>query len=227
MVQFRQKTGFILLSAMVLLTLVSCGSGACSAPWSAEGEVAFLQGELSINGTSASIGDPVPADAELITGSGAMAEIIFGSGNVIRLEENSLLRLDLASDSISEMDLRRGAVSAVLEGLQRLEGEESLRIRSATALAGVRGTSFFMKVEEPDVTYFCLCNGSLDLGTADGDLSPIDAARHDAYRIIRTADGFDVRPAPLLYHDDDSMQSLADRIDVSIDWGYSGGYGNE
>ncbi len=98
-------------------------------------------------------------------------------------------------------------------------GEKSFYVRTATATAGVRGTSFFMKVEDPTTTYVCLCNGvlRLDDGTQVTGLD-LEAAHHASYRVINKDGTPTLEKAPMLYHDDASMQSLASKIGYTIDW---------
>jgi hypothetical protein len=223
-IQISVAAGLVI--AFLILLGAGCAAGGGQPRWSPEGKVLFIDGELQINGAVAGIGDAVPADAVVTTGGFSMAELEFGRGNVIRLEENTRLELALAENAVSEIAIREGSFAAVLGSLNRLQSANSLNIRSSTAIAGVRGTSFYVRLEEPEVTYFCLCNGELDLGPVGQAPAPLSAAHHGAYRLISSGDSIAMRPAPLLYHDDAYMESLAEKAGVDIDWDadYGSGY---
>jgi len=46
----------------------------------------------------------------------------------------------------------------------------------------------------------------------------IEAAHHKELRFTRSGNAVVVSSAPLLYHTDEDMQSLAEKIGVTIDW---------
>jgi hypothetical protein len=53
----------------------------------------------------------------------------------------------------------------------------------------------------------------------------VEAEHHTAYRFSRTGSQIHLSKARLLYHDDATMNSLAKKIGVAIDWGNEG-YGD-
>jgi hypothetical protein len=78
-----------------------------------------------------------------------------------------------------------------------------------------------MKVENPDSTYFCVCNGSIELKEADGKTGDtVVSAHHTARRYIKGKDGkISIEKNPgLLYHDDSGIEKMAKKINVAIDW---------
>lgn len=94
-------------------------------------------------------------------------------------------------------------------------------IKSPTVVASVRGTSFCVKVESPDKTYFCVCNGSIDLNV-DGAASveKVTAAHHAAKRFTKNKEGkidIDANPG-MLYHNDEGLEALSASIGEKIDW---------
>lgn len=179
--------------------------------------IEYLEGEVQIDSDAATVGQIVDAGARIQTGADGIAEIVFGSGNALRVEENTFLTLDL-TDPANGIDLRRGVVAAVFEGLETIGvgPERTLHVNTPTTIAGVRGTVFFIRVESEESTYVCTCHGELSFD--DGDLT-VRAARHSARRFIRTSDGIAVETAAEEYHDSDSLNAVADVVGVTIAWG--------
>lgn len=210
----------ILIIICIGMFVTSCRSSNSQAgTWSGTGTIVFLEGAIEVNGNPAEIGDEVPADADIQTGAAALAEIQFGSANIIRIEPDSKLKLNFVLEGTSELTIERGGLSAVLDGLYHLADDGvSMNVRTQTSLAGIRGTSFYVRVEEPQSTYFCLCNGTLDLGAAGQQLDTVQADHHLAFRFVQGTDGIQVLNAPLLYHSDESMDELAEKIGVEIHW---------
>jgi hypothetical protein len=182
--------------------------------------VVYLEGEVMLDGQQAVLGQKVPPGATLQTGARSYCEIVFGGKNIFRVQEQTLALFDVQAGR-GAIDLRQGALAAVFYKLQRLGGgEEAVRLITPTAVAGVRGTVFFVMVESPTRTYVCTCNGTLRLADVLQDKRlQVSSSIHKAYRFSREGGRTEVRSAPLLYHDSATMDSLARRIRVSIPWG--------
>ena len=86
-------------------------------------------------------------------------------------------------------------------------------------MAGVRGTCFFVKVEDDNSTYVCCCNGSLHLEGVVGEFSKnIAGSHHREVRVTRAGGETEVSSAPLLYHTDEDVEAIAAKIGETIDW---------
>jgi hypothetical protein len=161
------------------------------------------------------------------TGRRAYCEIVFGGRNIFRIQAESVAVVDLGAGRGS-ISLQQGALAAVFYKLQRLGAEEAtIRLDTPTTVAGVRGTVFFIKVESPESTYVCTCNGILRLTDLQETIRRlVRSDNHKAYRFLQADGETKVRSAPLLYHNSASMNTLARRIRVSIPWGgeADGGY---
>jgi hypothetical protein len=116
--------------------------------------------------------------------------------------------------------LQKGAIAMVLRNLAPAsEDELRFSIRTSTAVAGVRGTCFFMEVEDENNTYICACNGSIHLeGDAGQFTRNLASSHHQEVRVTRSASGMSVNTAPLLYHTDGDVEAIAARIGEKIDW---------
>jgi hypothetical protein len=161
----------------------------------------------------------VPFGATVKTDKDSICEITFRQRNVIRLEELTSFVFNPGNLQVGSV-LRQGSLSLVLKNLLKGgTGDKSFYVRTPTATAGVRGTSFYMKVEDPTTTYVCLCNGVLRLD--DGTLVmgiDIESAHHASYRVIDKGGPPSIEKAPMLYHTDESMQAVAGKIGYTIDW---------
>jgi len=206
-----------LVAAACLLLALPSAAFAAAAP--AQGIITYLEGNVTVDTAMASIGDAVPFGATVRTDKGSLCEITFRQRNIIRLEELTSFVFNPGNLQVGSV-LQRGALSLVLKNLVKTgSGDRSFYIRTATAAAGVRGTSFFMKVEDPSTTYVCLCNGVLRLDDSTQVTGmDLEASHHLSYRVINRGGTPYLEKAPMLYHTDDSMEELAGKIGYTIDW---------
>lgn len=182
-------------------------------------EVVYLEGEVFIDDRLAQIGDIVEAQSIIRTASNSYCEVIFLEQNIIRVMGDSLLHLDLNFHQ-SALELERGSLAALMNKLRSLSHEEPMLITTPSVTAGIRGTAFFVKVESPQSSYFCACNGQIETRDTQGENSlSLDADRHMAVRYYQDAQGLHQEPAGLLYHDDEDLNSLADTLNYQIPWG--------
>ncbi len=192
---------------------------ACSAAFAADkASIIYLEGDVTMNGSPASIGDPVPPGAVLATGSDSLCEVVFNTKNIVHIAAGTTLRFDATLSRGAT--LQKGAVAMVLRKLTAVQGDElRFSIRTSTTVAGVRGTCFFIAVEDQDHTYICACNGSIHLESVDGQVTRnLASSHHQEVRVTRAAAGESVSPAPLLYHTDADVEAIAARIGEKVDW---------
>jgi hypothetical protein len=179
--------------------------------------IEYLEGRVSIDGTEAAIGQEVPPGATISTGADSFCEVVFPDRNVFRMRPDSVLVVSIDRSSLA---LERGALAAVFDKLRVLGTGGTLAIETPTSAAGVRGTVFFIRVESPDSTYVCTCNGILSVSGADQKRARrVRSHHHKAYRFTRRGEKIERSKAGMEYHTDRDMESLAARIAVSIDWG--------
>ncbi len=182
------------------------------------GEIGYLEGQATIDGAPATIGDVVPLGATVTTGARSQCEIIFREKNIIRLGESTAFvfhPFNLQNGS----ELKTGSLTLVLKNLVgSAAGSPRFLVHTQTTTCGVRGTSFFMKVEDPNSTYVCLCNGAITIDDGSQSGMEVVAAHHGSYWLKKKDGAISVSKAPMLYHSDDDMETLAGKIGVSIDW---------
>lgn len=202
--------------SVVLLTFISCGGGDFSIGDGAAGEIQYLEGIVTVNGQAADIGLELKDNDVIVTGPDSFVEIKFGEYRVLNAEENTRLVLNAAEKTF---ELNNGALAVVQSKARWFSRRKPWLVETPTVVASVRGTVFYIKVESADSVYFCLCNGKIHLeDTEEGGVLNLEAAHHNAVRFIRSDEGLVCRKAPMLYHTDQAIESLADTIHVPIDW---------
>ena len=186
---------------------------------SKSGVIEYLEGDVFINDSPADIGDIVNNTDLIRTGDNSFCEIVFSSLNVFQLEENTLTQIDWAK---SDINLQKGTLSAVFTKLDKfLNDDKDFTISTPSVTAGVRGTVFFVKVEDEQNTYLCICNGELNVQTTNS-VNNIASAHHEAYRFTREGDSTRTNEAPMIYHDDEKMNAVAKRINYEVPWDDTG-----
>ncbi len=212
-----KKILFLFLS-LSLVSLVYAGGGredSKTQELSGEGVISFITGEVTLNGESTSIGSKVAIGDRIETGRDSFCEVLFGKRNIFRLEGSSSLKF-----GGSEFNLDKGSIALVTSKLKKIAfNADSLSVRTSSAVAGVRGTVFFIKKEDENNTYVCICNGQINTYDRSGnDKKSAKAGHHKAMRITLSEGSATRANAPLLYHDDALMEEVASKIGVSIKW---------
>ncbi|MGO9411698.1 MAG: FecR domain-containing protein [Spirochaetia bacterium] len=180
--------------------------------------ITYMEGTVTVDGRPAAIGDTVPLGSVVVTSAQSLADIEFNVRNVMRLSENTTLVFNPRNLQTGS-ELRVGALTLVLKALPSGAFGESFLVRTPTVVAGVRGTSFFVKVESPSSTYVCACNGVVQVLGADGrPLKELAASHHKGVRVAGSADNPQVADAPMLYHTDEDVEKVAADIGYTIDW---------
>ena len=199
----------------ILAILLAVSAPAFSAD---RASIVYLEGDVTMNGSLASIGDAVPPGAVLTTAADAVCQIVFNTKNIVHMTGGTTLRFDQGALSRGAT-LQKGAIAMVLRNLAAAPNDElKFSIKTSTAVAGVRGTCFFIEAEDENNTYICACNGAIHLEGDGGMTRNLASSHHQEVRVTRSASGLSVNSAPLLYHTDADVESIAARINEKIDW---------
>lgn len=184
-----------------------------------KGVIVYMEGEVSLNGEPAEIGQEVPRGVLIATGIDSYCEVVFGGENIFRIQEETLAEINL-DDGVGDIDLRMGGIAYVLNKLAVLKKTDEFEITTPTMVASVRGTAFYMRVISDEESYICICNGTIN--TADDGATQSQsttADHHKAYTYTRGSNGkVAVNSAKMLYHSDEDMDQLAEKIDYEIPW---------
>ena len=137
--------------------------------WALAGEFSYLDGEVSLirsgDEQEAEIGMALMQGDVVTTGPESLAIINVEGQADLKLRENTRLLMDTLGDSFSATLSQGGVFSRVSKSLRR-----KYEIRTDAAVAGVRGTEFFVAygrtIEElPDV-WLCVNEGSVRIDVA-------------------------------------------------------------
>jgi hypothetical protein len=205
------------IMACAALAFFALGAAAFAAD---RASIVYIEGDVTMNGSPAAVGDDVQPGAVLVTAKDSACQVVFNTKNIVHMAAGTTLRFDGKALSRGAT-LQKGAVAMVLRGLAAPAAGDELRfsIRTSTAVAGVRGTCFFVEVEDQDTTYICACNGSLHLEGEGGQFTQnLAASHHREVRVTRSATGIAVNAAPMEHHTDGDVESVAARIGESVDW---------
>lgn len=178
-----------------------------------------FSGQVKVNSNPVSNTGIIIKPGDIIeTGDRSFCDIMINEKNILRIKDNSRLVLHItATDSF--LKLERGWLGGVTRAKFTTEGK--YKINTPTVAAAVRGTSFCVKVEDDRNTYFCVCNGTINLAGKDNESGEnITAAHHSARRYTMESSGTiktDTNPG-MLYHTDEGLVDLAGVINEKIDW---------
>lgn len=199
--------------------LLACTAVAAAQVPSSVGRVEYLEGDVRINGVVADLGQRVEVGDWVQTAAKGTVDIVFDRANVFRLGSNTVAVLNLG-ESRQDVDLKFGTMAAVFDKVRTLSGRGTFDVRTPTGVGGVRGTSFFFRVLDSETTYVCTCNGSLELSPFGHDSFLETATEHRAYFFRENDDGsVVVEDGDKRFHDNDSLNRLADVVGVTIPWG--------
>jgi WD40 repeat protein len=203
----------------ILILPLFAGGVTESGPVYTEGEIAYIEGDVILKGEPAEFGATVHSGDTVKTGASSYCDIVFGDENVFRIHENSIAAVDFSK---AEINLNAGSLSAVFNKIAGTGtgGKEAFKIRTPHTVAGVRGTVFFLKVENENSSYVCTCHGSVHYEDyKSGNEKNTEKYHHGAIRYFVDGRKIKTEEGKLLYHDDSSMEDVAKRISLKIPWG--------
>ncbi|MBN1799794.1 MAG: PQQ-binding-like beta-propeller repeat protein [Spirochaetales bacterium] len=133
-----------------------------------EALVVFVSGEVYVKGTAdweyLEIGNIVHPGETVKVGADSLCELQFGQKSVIRVQEDteiSLKELWLEPEqAVVDVDL---AVGSVLCKVSTLSGNESFKVRTRTAVCGIRGTEFMVRITDSKDTLLAVKEGAVSI----------------------------------------------------------------
>lgn len=151
----------ILAPLTIAIVFAACSSSENASP---DGKITLIRGDVLANGKKASKGSIVQDGTIIRTGDDALCEIVFNERNIIRIFDRSETVLNL-SPRKRNIFVKAGAIANVFKKLGRGSQQKGYRlaVTTPTAVAGIRGTSFYVRVESKESTYVCDCNGRIEV----------------------------------------------------------------
>ncbi|MCL5019194.1 MAG: FecR family protein [Patescibacteria group bacterium] len=223
-----KKIGLFLI---VLSILEISGCAKKEAPEVFQGKVLLTVGDVQIDGAAGQTGATVFSNSIIKTGKDSSCEIIFDEKNILRILDNSLVTLDM-QNLRKILKIQSGGLETVVKNLKKSKDSSlpPFEVQTATAVAAVRGTTFYIRVLNDSNTAFCDCNGVVSLANpGETNLQIVESSHHTGFVLTSGTDGYQVIPAKITYkddaelkklagHNDQEMEDLAGKIGVKIDW---------
>ena len=150
-------------------------------PENDEGIITFISGEVSIREDGkwyeAVIGDIIKGTNNIVkVGSDSYCEIQFTNRAVIKIQENSEIDLAVINAKTGESNVNLDMkIGTVLCKVQKLTSEESFRVKTQTAVCGVRGTEFLVLAENGKDTKLSVKEGAVTILPRSIDIDKLKA----------------------------------------------------
>ncbi len=203
----------------IALIFILSLSISCAKQVKVDMKILSYTGKVTINSITVTKINSVINQGDAIETIGeSTCDIIINDKNILRLKPDTKLTINI-SDKENTLLLEKGWLAGVTRRAFTKEGK--FLIKTPTVAAAVRGTSFCLKVENEKSTYFCTCNGSIELtGESSSRSETVEAAHHSARRFTIDKIGAiiqDDNPG-MLYHTDSGIVEIAKVIGETIDW---------
>ncbi len=131
-----------------------------------EALVTFVSGEVYVKGTSdweyLEIGNIVHSNETIKVSEDSLCELQFGENSVVRIQENTEIHLKdfWLEPEQTAVDIYL-ALGTILCKVSKLSAAESFKIRTRTAVCGVRGTEFMVSVTSSKDTVLAVKEGKV------------------------------------------------------------------
>ena len=141
----------VLIAAALLGLAASATAADIGTVKTAKGDVRLQRGSERL---AVKVGTAVQASDVIVTGADGTAGITFTDASLVSVGPNSVFAIDkYRFDTTThagefEGNLRQGRLAAV-SGKMVKQSPESMKIRTPSAIMGVRGTEFVVQVDEP------------------------------------------------------------------------------
>jgi hypothetical protein len=150
----------IISSAIVALVAVGCGEKKDQTSLDSA-KFTYVKGDVLVSGKPATLGQTVSKDATIEVKNNSMAVLQFSSAASITLKANSVLSIanlskNEAGKPVIELSQSSGASFSKIA-----KGQSDFSIKTPTAVAGVRGTSFELTVGNGKTTQIKLLEGKV------------------------------------------------------------------
>lgn len=195
--------------AAALLSVFTCFAGCGTSTITSSGSpisIVSVDGKAAKSGKAVSKGDEVMPGETVLVEEGSAAVVKISNKAAVTLKNASKLVFDEVTDTAISLNLDYGAMMTVVA-----PSERKFILKTPAAVAGVRGTAFYVEARAIDQTYICLCEGILSLTMPDTvqEMQTPNRSRHNAFLISPDPSGA-LRPsrATMLNHTNADIAAL-------------------
>jgi outer membrane protein assembly factor BamB len=169
-----KKLSFLFLAILMVGAGLSCGKGSKTDQRNAMIHLVAGDVQCSINDgqdwNAVKMGDKVPAQAVIRTGSGAFCDILIADAAIIRVKELTRLVLaDLYYNKGSGQErtrLKMDTGTALVKVRKLMKEDSSFSMETPSAVVGVRGTEFLVRISEEKDTSIAVNEGRVGVKPA-------------------------------------------------------------
>ena len=156
----------IISTAVVALVAVGCGEKKEQASLDSA-KFTYVKGDVLVSGKPATLGQTVSKDATIEVKNNSMAVLQFSSAASITLKANSVLSIANLSKNDSGKPVIELSQNSGSSFSKIAKGQSEFSIKTPTAVAGVRGTSFELVVGNGKTTQIKLLEGKVQVAKAE------------------------------------------------------------
>lgn len=161
----------IISTAVVALVAIGCGEKKEQASLDSA-KFTYVKGDVLVSGKPATLGQAVSKDATIEVKNNSMAVLQFSNAASITLKANSVLSIanlskNDAGKPVIELSQSNGSSFSKIA-----KGQSEFSIKTPTAVAGVRGTSFELEVGNGKTTKIKLLEGKVAVAKVEATDKP-------------------------------------------------------
>lgn len=198
----------ILSTALVAFVATNCGEKKEQASLDSA-KFTYVKGDVLVSGKPATLGQTVSKDATIEVKNNSMAVLQFASAASITLKANSVLSIANLSKNDSGKPVIELSQNTGSSFSKIAKGQSEFSIKTPTAVAGVRGTSFELVVGNGKTTQIKLLEGKVQVSKPDATKEEMAAAPvvEAGQKVEATAAGV-AKPTEITEAEKSSLQAM-------------------
>lgn len=156
----------LILSAVIIaFVAANCGENKGQASLDSA-KFTYVKGDVLVGGTPAALGNTVTKDAVIEVKANSMAVLQFANAASVTLKANSQLSIANLAKGDNGKPVIELSQSSGTSFSKIAKGQSEYSIKTPTAVAGVRGTSFELTVDKTKATQIRLLEGKVQVAKA-------------------------------------------------------------
>ncbi|MBV6493179.1 MAG: hypothetical protein LDLANPLL_01194 [Turneriella sp.] len=198
----------ILSAAVMAFVAIGCGEKKEQATLDTA-KFTYVKGDVLVSGKPATLGQTVSKDATIEVKNNSMAVLQFANAASITLKANSQLSIANLSKNDSGKPVIELSQSSGSSFSKIAKGQSEFSIKTPTAVAGVRGTSFELIVGNGKVTKIKMLEGKVAVAKADATPAEVaDAVVVDAGQKVEATQTAISKPVEITEAEKSSLQAM-------------------
>lgn len=117
----------------------------------------LVEGTVTVDEQPAAVDAAIGETAKIVTGDDGRAVITLEPGSAIEIRKGTALAIGTSERKRSSVRLLAGALFSLLPG------GASYEVETDNAIAGVRGTAFYVEAQDKAKSYICACDGAVTI----------------------------------------------------------------